>query len=404
MSSFELVLFVGLSIFFTAIALVYFFYVASHRKKNDPESKEKNLETPKDPKLKDFVSELPALEKVKIEAESNKISAETLNKEAADSESKVTLDKKHIGTDKPVVLPRSGFWKKISSQIFNSSKQSMTFSETYEGLEEALFTSDLGPKTINWLLEKADSKFAGQTVSPEDFEHFFKSCLQECFDSEVHVYDSVFSELIKNKKTQDLQVLLVVGVNGAGKTTSIGKMAHNLSMEGKKVLLAAGDTFRAAASEQLSLWQKRAQVDIFSPQHTKDPAAVAYEAVQKSLKEGYEVCLVDTAGRLHTQDHLMSELIKVKRVLSKIDPEFPQNTWIVLDANSGQNALQQARKFNEGLGVDGVILSKMDGTTKGGVAFSVHHELSIPLKYLGLGEKATDFQSFEPKKYIDSLF
>ncbi len=199
-------------------------------------------------------------------------------------------------------------------------------------------------------------------------------------------------------------VIMIVGVNGAGKTTTIGKLAAKFANHGLKVLVAAGDTFRAAASQQLKTWTERAQVEIFSPEGVKDPAAVAFDAVQKAKAQDFQMVIIDTAGRLHTQAPLMEELKKVKRVMTKITSEAPHETWIVLDSNSGQNALVQARQFHEAVGLTGIILTKLDGSAKGGVAFAISHELKLPICWIGVGEKVGDLRVFNRSEFVDSLF
>ena len=212
-------------------------------------------------------------------------------------------------------------------------------------------------------------------------------------------------------------VLMVVGVNGAGKTTSIGKITAQLAQDGKKVLVAAGDTFRAAAGNQLKTWTDRAQqkaqesaqqnthgsVEIFWPDNTTDPSAVAYDSVQKAKAQNFDYVILDTAGRLHTQSNLMEELKKIKRVMAKVIPEAPHETWIVLDANSGQNALLQAKEFNTALAITGVVLTKMDGTAKGGVALGLVDQLQIPIKLIGVGEKISDLRLFKSSEYVNSI-
>jgi fused signal recognition particle receptor len=198
-------------------------------------------------------------------------------------------------------------------------------------------------------------------------------------------------------------VWMIVGVNGAGKTTSIGKMAALLAHGGKKVLVAAGDTFRAAAGNQLKSWTERAEVEIFSPPGVTDPSAVAFDAIAKAKAQNYDVVIVDTAGRLHTQANLMEELKKMKRVMSKVIANAPHETLIVLDANSGQNALLQAKQFHEAIGLTGVVLTKMDGTAKGGVAVGLANELQIPIRLIGVGEKIGDLRPFSAKEFVDSI-
>jgi fused signal recognition particle receptor len=207
-----------------------------------------------------------------------------------------------------------------------------------------------------------------------------------------------------NFATEGPTVLMIVGVNGAGKTTSIGKISAQIASQGKKVLVAAGDTFRAAAGGQLKVWTDRAQVEIFSPDGVSDPSAVAFDAVAKGKAQGYDVVIVDTAGRLHTQANLMEEIKKMKRVMNKVIPEAPHETLIVLDANSGQNALMQAKEFNNALTLSGAILTKMDGTAKGGVAVGLAQELNIPIKLIGVGERIQDLRSFSSEEFVNSLF
>ncbi len=195
-----------------------------------------------------------------------------------------------------------------------------------------------------------------------------------------------------------------MGVNGAGKTTSIGKIAARLAQDGKRVLVAAGDTFRAAAESQLKVWTERAQVEIFSPQGVNDPSAVAFDAVAKAKAQNYDVVLIDTAGRLHTQVNLMEELKKVQRVIKKVIPEAPHETLLVLDGNSGQNALIQAKQFHQALQVTGIVLTKMDGSSKGGVAVGIAYEIKVPIRFIGIGEKVQDLRPFSAKEFVDSIF
>jgi fused signal recognition particle receptor len=206
-------------------------------------------------------------------------------------------------------------------------------------------------------------------------------------------------------------VLMVVGVNGAGKTTTIGKLSMKLASRGKRVLVAAGDTFRAAAGEQLKTWTDRAgaapsgtgAVEIFDPENVTEPSAVAYQALEIAKSKDFDIVIIDTAGRLHTQKNLMEELKKMKRVLGKIDPTAPHETLLVLDANSGQNALIQAKEFNGALGVDGVVLTKLDGSAKGGVAIGITNEVGLPVKLIGVGEKIGDLRPFDPLVFVDSI-
>jgi fused signal recognition particle receptor len=198
-------------------------------------------------------------------------------------------------------------------------------------------------------------------------------------------------------------VILVVGVNGSGKTTTIGKLARRLADERRKVVLAAGDTFRAAAIEQLQVWGDRDGVPVIAQAAGADPAAVIFDAMQSAQARGADVLIADTAGRLHTQSNLMEELRKVKRVLGRLDPEAPHEVLLVLDAGQGQNALAQARQFNEALGVTGLVLTKLDGTAKGGIVFAIADQLRIPVRYLGIGESAEDFGVFDAASFVDAV-
>ncbi|MCO5114587.1 MAG: signal recognition particle-docking protein FtsY [Bdellovibrionaceae bacterium] len=295
---------------------------------------------------------------------------------------------------------RRSFWSHLS---FSTSKN-LQIADVLEKIEEALYMGDLGPQTVAFLVEEAQSYFSKNELTEESLRAFLKSKMSEIL-GEKNFSNDVYEQLSDNtaQTTEGPLVLLIVGVNGAGKTTTIGKLAGNLVENGKKVLIAAGDTFRAAAETQLKVWTERAQAEIFSPEGVKDPSAVAFDAVAKAKAKGFDVCIIDTAGRLHTQSNLMDELSKVKRVITKVIPEAPHHTWLVLDANSGQNALFQARNFHEKLNVTGVILTKMDGTAKGGVALGVVNELGLPVRYVGIGESAVDLRPFNQKEFVDSL-
>lgn len=265
-----------------------------------------------------------------------------------------------------------------------------------EDIEEVLYTSDLGPETVQRLMGAL-----------EDMSRKEKADLDKVRDTLKTEMEGVFSGLPSN----DLQyskegptVFMIVGVNGAGKTTSIGKLSAQFASQGKRVLVAAGDTFRAAAGGQLKVWTERAQVEIFSPDGVKDPSAVAFDAVSKAKGQNYDIVIIDTAGRLHTQENLMEELRKMKRVMTKVIPDAPHEVIIVLDANSGQNALIQAKEYHKALTLTGAILTKMDGTAKGGVAVGLANELQIPIKFIGVGERIQDLRHFSPHEFVESIF
>jgi fused signal recognition particle receptor len=199
-------------------------------------------------------------------------------------------------------------------------------------------------------------------------------------------------------------IVMVVGINGVGKTTTIGKLAHRYVGEGKKVVIAAADTFRAAANEQLEIWARRAGAEIIQQAHGADPAAVAFDAVRSAVARGADIVIVDTAGRLHTKVNLMEELRKIKRVLQKQHPDFPQEVLLVIDASTGQNGLQQARQFGAAAGVTGLVVTKLDGTAKGGIVLAISKELNIPVRYIGVGEQIDDLQEFDRVAFVDALF
>lgn len=287
---------------------------------------------------------------------------------------------------------RSSLWGRMR-RVFEGNSES----EALDQMEEILFTSDIGPQTVENLLEKV--RFDLKSAQLKNFDVVSKALKEEMASMIEPLHPSPI-----NWNAQGPTVVLVVGVNGVGKTTTIGKLAALWAQEGKKVLVAAGDTFRAAAAAQLKVWSERAQVEIFAPEHTKDPSGVAFEAVQKAIRDKFDVVIVDTAGRLHTQAPLMEELKKIKRVLGKALEGAPHESWIVLDANSGQNALIQAKEFNEAVSLTGAIVTKMDGTAKGGVVIGLHDEMKIPVKKIGVGEKLEDLRTFEPREFLEAIF
>jgi fused signal recognition particle receptor len=268
--------------------------------------------------------------------------------------------------------------------------------ETLEALEEVLYTADVGP-LAGGLLDQAETRLKkGHFAQAGEMEQWLRQSLLDLIPGPGD--DPL--PLRKNGPT----VVLVVGVNGAGKTTSIAKLVHWLQNQGRQVLVAAGDTFRAAAVEQLSIWCERLGTDLVKSQHGADPAAVAHDGAEAAIARGVDVLVVDTAGRLHTQKNLMAELEKISRVLAKKIPGAPHHTLLVLDATTGQNAVQQARLFGQHVKLSGVILSKLDGTAKGGAVVSVNREIGLPVTFVGLGEQITDFEVFHPEMFIEALF
>ena len=328
---------------------------------------------------------------------------------------------------------RQSFFGRLKSMF---AGKAMLESGELEDLEEILYTSDLGPKTVQRLMAAVETRL--KAAGSAGFEAVREALKSEMLgillstgssgvstDASTPAQDSVGdsandtgtdsgsdsgSDSGASDGLENLAVwhghpalLMVVGVNGAGKTTTIGKLARRFALSGKKVLVAAGDTFRAAAGDQLKIWTERAQVDIFFPDGVSDPSAVAYAACQKAQAEGFDIVIVDTAGRLHTQKNLMEELKKMKRVVQKLIPEAPHEVLLVLDSNSGQNALIQAREFHQALGVTGVVLTKLDGTAKGGVAIGLACELKLPIKLIGVGEGVDDLRRFSPQEFVDSI-
>jgi len=264
-----------------------------------------------------------------------------------------------------------------------------------EELEELLITADIGVQTTMDLMD-AISRKASKIASPEDLKAILKEEI-------MAIVDTAPATGHKDAPPRP-KIIMVVGVNGVGKTTTIGKLAARYRREGKKVLIAASDTFRAAAIEQLSIWADRAGADIVKHKDLSDPAAVAFDAVEAAIARGVDIVLVDTAGRLHTKVNLMEELKKIKRSLSKKSADAPHETLLVLDATTGQNALSQARLFDEAIDLSALALTKLDGTAKGGIVVSICSTLNIPLKYVGVGEQIDDLQDFDPRQFVDALF
>ncbi len=294
---------------------------------------------------------------------------------------------------------RDGFWGRIQKRLVGGGQIE---GPQLEELEEILYTSDLGTTTVTRLLDSVESQLSRQDKKSLDVvKTSLKTEIESILAAVPRMGTSPLDDLRSHPKPQ---VWMIVGVNGAGKTTTIGKLAHLAAQQGAKVLVAAGDTFRAAAQSQLKVWTERAQVEVFAPENVTDPGAVAFDAVQMAKSRGYDLVLIDTAGRLHTQENLMEELKKVKRVIQKLNPEAPHETLIVLDANSGQNALVQAQKFHETLKLSGAVFSKMDGTAKGGVVLGLAAQLQIPTVFLGVGESMDALTGFNPMEFAEALF
>ena len=265
----------------------------------------------------------------------------------------------------------------------------------YEEIEEILIMGDIGVSATENILESLKQKVKENHIKKPDE---CKELLIESIKEQMQVGETAY------RFEEEKSVVLIVGVNGVGKTASVGKLAGKLKAQGKKVVLAAADTFRAAAGEQLKEWANRAGVDMIGGQEGSDPAAVIYDAVAAAKARNADVLLCDTAGRLHNKKNLMEELRKINRILEKEYPDAYRETLVVLDATTGQNALAQAKQFAEVTNLTGIILTKMDGTAKGGIAVAIQSELQIPVKYIGVGETIDDLQKFEPEEFVNALF
>jgi len=265
----------------------------------------------------------------------------------------------------------------------------------YEELEETLIMADLGITTTTSVIENLKDKVKELKIKdPADCKKLLMDSLKEQMQVKPDAYD------FENKKS----VVLMIGVNGVGKTTSVGKLASQLKNSGKKVLVAAADTFRAGAIEQLTEWARRSDVELIAQSEGSDPAAVVFDAVNAAKARNVDVLICDTAGRLHNKKNLMDELNKIYRIVSKEYPEAAVETLVVVDGTTGQNAKEQARQFSEAAPVNGIVLTKLDGTAKGGIAIAIESELSIPVKYIGIGEKIDDLQKFDAEEFVEALF
>jgi fused signal recognition particle receptor len=285
---------------------------------------------------------------------------------------------------------KSAFSDKVEGIIGAFTKIDDDF---FEELEEILILSDLGAKTSSEICERlrAETK-RGRLTEPREIKQLLRDIIAELITSG--------SEL--NLATTP-SAILIIGVNGAGKTTTIGKLASNLKADGKRVLIGAADTFRAAAIEQLSEWAERADVDIIKHKEGSDPAAVVFDACKAAIARKSDVLIIDTAGRLHNKKHLMDELKKIVKTLNQQLPDCAVETLLVLDGTTGQNAVNQARLFNEAADISGIVLTKLDGTSKGGIVIPIKNELGIPVKFIGVGEKIDDLQPFDAKMFADAL-
>ncbi len=310
---------------------------------------------------------------------------------------KIGLKKKEK-VEKGVEKSRDGIMSRIGKAV--AGKDTVD-AEVLDDLEQILITSDVGVQTTIQIINRIEDRVARD-------KYLNSSELQQILREEI----IALLKETKNDKPADFKaafptkphIVMVVGVNGVGKTTTIGKLAHLYKAAGKKVMLGAADTFRAAAVDQLKIWSERADVPIIQQGQNADPAAVAYDTVAAAQARGADVALVDTAGRLHNKKSLMDELAKIKRVMGKVVDGAPHEVILVLDASTGQNAMQQAKAFTDFVDVTGLVLTKLDGTAKGGIVIGISHELEVPVKYIGVGEEIEDLQVFDRELYVNSLF
>ena len=304
-------------------------------------------------------------------------------------EEKETLDK---GLEKS----NKGFFEKISKAVVGKSKVD---DEVLDDLEEVLIASDVGASTTIKIIQRIEDRVArDKFVSTYELDAILREEISGLLLENPHSGSGNIDE------TKKPYVIMVVGVNGVGKTTTIGKLAHQFKSEGKKVVLGAADTFRAAAVDQLVIWSERVGVPIIKQGMGSDPASVAFDTVQSAVASNADVVIIDTAGRLHNKLNLMNELTKIKRVMQKVIPDAPHEILLVLDGSTGQNAFEQAKQFTAATEVNALAVTKLDGTAKGGVVIGISDQFQIPVKYIGVGEKMTDLQLFNGTEFVDSFF
>ena len=306
--------------------------------------------------------------------------------------------KKKEKLEQGVEKSRDGLLSKIGKSIAGKDQVDAA---TLDDLEDALITSDVGVKTTIEIINRIEARVAkDKFITQNDLQELMRDEIVALLKDNNPDQPAEFDADFPHKP----HIVLVVGVNGVGKTTSIGKLAHLYKKAGKKVVLGAADTFRAAAVDQLKIWSDRAEVPIIQQGQNADPAAVAYDTVASAKAKGSDIALVDTAGRLHNKKSLMEELGKIKRVMGKVVDGAPHEILLVLDASTGQNAMQQAKAFTDVVDVTGLILTKLDGTAKGGIVIGVSNELNVPVKYIGVGEQIEDLQVFDRVAFVNALF
>lgn len=300
--------------------------------------------------------------------------------------------------DEGLQKTKEGFLSKITKAI---AGKTIVDEEVLDNLEDALVSADVGIDTTIEIIKRIEQRVArDKYISTSELNKLLQEEIEAVLiDADDTAYKSF--DIPEGKKPY---VILVVGVNGVGKTTTIGKLAHHYKKAGKQVIMGAADTFRAAAVDQLTIWSERAGVPIIKQAMGSDPGAVAFDTVQSAIAKGSDVVIIDTAGRLHNKAHLMEELTKIKRVIKKVIPDAPHEVLLILDGSTGQNALEQAKQFTAATDVSNLVITKLDGTAKGGVVLAIANQLKIPVKFIGVGEKIDDLLIFDKHEFVDSLF
>jgi len=308
-----------------------------------------------------------------------------------------TSDKKK-DLDRGLEKTKESVFKKLSRAVVGKSRVD---SEVLDNLEEVLITSDVGVDTTLRIIERIEDRVSkDKFLNTSELNVILKEEIAQLLEENNSGLVRGFEDALPTAP----YVILVVGVNGVGKTTTIGKLAHHFSKAGKKVVLGAADTFRAAAVDQLSIWAERVGVEIVKQAMGSDPASVAFDTLSSAVSGGADVVIIDTAGRLHNKVNLMNELSKINRVMQKVIPDAPHEILLILDGSTGQNAFEQARQFTRATDVNALALTKLDGTAKGGVVIGISDQFQIPVKYIGIGEKMEDLQVFDRNEFVDSLF
>lgn len=300
--------------------------------------------------------------------------------------------------DQGLSKTKETFFSKIAKAV---AGKSTVDAEVLDNLEEILLTSDVGVETTLRIIERIEKRVSrDKYVNTSELNNILKEEIAQLLTENNSKDEEDFNTPASKKP----YVIMVVGVNGVGKTTTIGKLAHQFKKKGKKVMLGAADTFRAAAVDQLTIWSERTGVDIVSQGMGADPASVAFDTLSSAVAKGADVVIIDTAGRLHNKVNLMNELSKIRKVMQKVIPDAPHDVLLVLDASTGQNAIEQCRQFTAATDVSALALTKLDGTAKGGVVIGISDQFKIPVKYIGVGEKMDDLQVFNRVEFVDSLF